>query len=194
MKVLVIIIFFLLPIASAQPASVKEQMPLHQASTPIPGEKLREPYVSLYGHKTNVTVGEEIILHLSAVNPIASPGTLVIQLTLDISSGWSITTSGFAYGGAGGLWTGTYEINQGPNPREIYVHVLPNEPYEGTIFGHIDYYFNEQPEKLKSHIDRELYVVVHPAPSSVEEGNGRWLEYPKRLIQIIKQAIVSLLS
>ncbi|MEA3357600.1 MAG: hypothetical protein U9Q67_04160, partial [Patescibacteria group bacterium] len=52
MRVLVIIIFFLLPIASAQPTSVKEQMPLHQAPTSIQGETLREPYVSLYGHKT----------------------------------------------------------------------------------------------------------------------------------------------
>ena len=194
MKVLVIIIFFLLPIASAQPASVKEQMPLHQALSPILGEKLREPYVSLYGHKTNVTVGEEIILHLSAVNTIASPSTLVIQLTLDIPSGWSITTSGFSYGGAGGLWTGTYAVKQGPNPREIYVHMLPNEPYEGIILGHVDYYFIEQPEELKSHIDKELYVVVHSTSSQIEDEKWRWLGFPKQLVQAIKEAIISLLS
>lgn len=194
MRVLVIIIFFLLPIASAQPASVKEQMPLHQAPAPILGEKLREPYVSLYGHKTNVTVGEEIILHLSAVNTIASPSTLVIQFTLDIPSGWSITTSGFSYSGAGGLWTGTYAVKQGPSPREIYVHMLPNEPYEGIILGHVDYYFIEQPEELKSHIDKELYVVVHSTTFPIEDEKWRWLGFPKQLVQAIKEAIISLLS
>ena len=174
-------------------SSTEKQTPLHQESIPTAGGEQREPYVNLYGHKTGAVIGEEIILHLSAINPITSYGTLIIQLTLDIPSGWSVTTSGFAYGGAGGLWTGTYEINQGPKPREIYVHILPNEPGKDKISGHIDYYFAEHPE-LKSHLDKELYVVVHPASSPIEDEKWRWLEYPKQLVQVIKEAIISLLS
>ncbi|MFC1861548.1 hypothetical protein ACFLYL_04700 [Chloroflexota bacterium] len=68
-----------------------------------------QPYVDLYGTTTIVVVGEEeIILELSAVNPITSSGIMIVQLTLQIPSGWSITSSGFAQG-AGGLRTNTYE-------------------------------------------------------------------------------------
>jgi len=162
-----------------------------RASVPLAGAKPKQPYVNLHAHKTDVRIGEEIVLSLSASNPIISPGTMIAELTLVVPSGWSVTTSGFNYAGAGGLWTSSYEIEQGANPRAIYVHVLPNEPSQQTVFAHIDYYFTEKPE-LKSHIDKELYVVVHPVTSSVEYGNG-WLEYPKRLVQIIKQAIASLL-
>lgn len=160
--------------------------------TPPQGEQANEPYIDLYGHKVDVSLGEEIILSLSAINPVTSCDTLNVQLTLVIPSGWSVTTSGFNYAGAGGLWTSSYEIEQGANARTIYVHVLPNEPSQQTVFAHIDYYFAEEPE-LKHHVDKELRVAVHPVTSSVEYGNG-WLEYPKRLVQIIKQAIVSLLS
>ena len=137
--------------------------------TPIPEQPVLEPgqpYVDLYGHMTDIIVGDEIILYLSVVNPITSPGTLVVQLTLRIPSGWSITSSGFAHG-AGGLRTNTYEIGRGPNPQEIDVHILANEPYEGDVMGYMDYYFKEEAE-TKYHNEARLPVTAKLAQPTRE--------------------------
>ena len=42
-------------------------------------------------------------------------------------------------------------------------------------------------------VDKELYVVVHPASSPIEDEKWRWLDYPKQLVHVIKEAIISLL-
>ena len=128
----------------------------------------QQPYVDLYGHETDVFVGDEIILYLSAVNPITSPGTLIVQLTLRIPSGWSITSSGFGHG-AGGLRTNTYEIEQGPSQRVIDVNILANEPFEGVVEGKIDYYFAEY-EETKYHSEVTLPVTASLAGASPESG------------------------
>lgn len=128
----------------------------------------QQPYVDLYGHKTDVIVGDEIILYLSAVNPITSPGTLIVQLTLRIPSGWSITSSGFGHG-AGGLRTNTYEIEQGPSQRVIDVNILANEPFEGVVEGKIDYYFAEYEEK-KYHSEVNLPVTASLVGASPESA------------------------
>jgi PKD repeat protein len=139
----------------------------------------QQPYVDLYGHKTDVNVGEEVILYLSAVNPITSPGTLIVQLTLRIPSGWSITSSGFAHGG-GGLRTNTYEIGQGPNPKQIEVHILANEPFEGEVVGFMDYYFGEGTKYhnetglpvTASPEENENDITVLPSTTSVDPKSG----------------------
>jgi len=125
------------------------------------------PYVELYGHRTEVNVGEEIILNLSVVNSITSPGNLIVQLTLSIPSGWSITSSGFGHG-AGGLCTNTYEVEQGPNPRTISVQILANEPYDGVVSGYLDYYFVKE-EEYKYHKDITLPVTATSLPPTPEE-------------------------
>ena len=129
-----------------------------------------QPYVDLYGHETDVIVGEEIILVLSTVNPITSPGTMSVQLLLRIPSGWSITSSGFGHG-AGGLRTNTYEIEQGPNPRTIYVHILPNESYEGDVMGYMDYYFKG--EEPRYHNETRLTVTAKSAQTTTEQTSKK---------------------
>lgn len=126
------------------------------------------PYVELYGHRTKVAVGEEVILNLSVINPITSPGALTVQLTLSVPSGWSITSSGFGHG-AGGLRTNTYEIEQGPNPRTIDVNILANEPYDGAITGYLDYYFAKQKEDAH-HTEVNLKVTATPPSPPSEEA------------------------
>ena len=140
--------------------------------TVVSPEKPQGPYVDLYGHVTDVTVGEEIILYLSVVNPITSPGKLSVQLTLRIPSGWSITSSGFGHG-AGGMRTNTYEIEQGPSPKQIEVHILANEAYEGEVIGYMDYYFEED---TKYHNEARLPVkarlVEVSTPPSITSPDG----------------------
>jgi len=126
------------------------------------------PYVELYGQLTDVKVGEEVILNLSVVNPITSPGTLVVQLTLSIPSGWSITSTGFGHG-AGGLRTNSYEVEQGPNPRTIGVNILANQTFDGEVTGYLDYYFADEAE-YKYHKDIALPVKASIPPPTPEEA------------------------
>ena len=154
----------ILPVPSSSTPSPAPPTPSPQPQPPAlePGQ----PYVDLYGHMTDVTVGDEIIMYLSVVNPITSPGTLVVQLTLRIPSGWSITSSGFGQG-AGGLRTNTYEIEQGPSQRVIDVNILANEPFEGVVEGNIDYYFSEH-EETKYHNEVSLPVTASLGGTSPE--------------------------
>jgi len=157
--------------------------------TPTPEQMLEpgQPYVDLYGHMTDVSVGDEIILYLSVVNPITSPGTLVVQLTLRIPSGWSITSSGFGHG-AGGLRTNTYEIGQGPNPQEIDVHILANEAYEGSVVGYMDYYFEGEEAKYRNEAWLPVTAkLTQPPiePTPVPPSPTSWWLQPQWLVPVI---------
>ena len=164
--------------------------PIQIPSTPVPTLKPGEPYVHLYGHKTNVIVGEEVILYLSVVNPITSPGTLKVQLTLQVPSGWSITSSEFS-SPAGGVQTAVYEIEQGPDTETIGIHMLANQPFDGVITGYTDYYFTEQPES-KYHGEIKEPVTAKktepppsPLPTSVTPNGGMSTEVKSLIIAII---------
>jgi hypothetical protein len=163
----------MLPTTSQPPATVTTSVGTTSglATTPSsptttkPELKPGQPYVDLYGHKTTVSVGEEIIIYLSAVNPITSSGTLVVQLTLRIPSGWSITSSGFGQI-VGGMSTNTYEIQQGPNTQAIEVHILANEAFKGNVTGYMDYYFKDQVSKY--HTEANLPVTASLVPPSTK--------------------------
>jgi hypothetical protein len=118
---------------------------------------MTEPYISLYGQRTDVLVGEEVILILSAVNPVTSPGDLVVQLTLRIPSGWSVASSEFG-SAVGGLPTAVYQVRIG-KVQQISVHLLANEPYQGEIMGYIDYYFDTG-DQAKHHNQVNLPVTA----------------------------------
>ena len=151
------------PEPTSSPSQTPTIIPTPEISSPTPGE----PYVHLYGHKTNVIVGEEVILYLSVVNPITSPGTLKVQLTLQVPSGWSITSSEFS-SPAGGVQTAVYEIEQGPDTETIGIHMLANQPFDGVITGYTDYYFIEEPEsKYHGEINEPVTAQQEkPLPSS----------------------------
>ena len=132
------------PIPTPTPKPVVVPTPTPSPS-PSPTPKPGELYVHLHGHKTNVIVGEEVILYLSVINPITSPGTLKVQLTLQVPSGWSITAGEFSPP-VGGFQTAVYDIEQGHDTKTIGIHVIANQPFDGVITGYTDYYFVEEPE------------------------------------------------
>jgi len=133
-------------------------IPVLSAGSPVTANAdTIEPYVGLYGQKTDVLVGEEVILILSAVNPITSPDQLVVQLTLRIPSSWSLASADFCYA-VGGLPTAVYQIRKG-TAQHISVQLLANEPYQGEILGYIDYYFDTD-EQEKRHRQLNLPVTV----------------------------------
>lgn len=125
-----------------------------------PTEPKNEPFVHVYGTKTNATVGEDIILTLSAVNPITSP-TMTVQLILKIPSGMEITSSEFAESGAG-QYTGTFTIEPGKS-RYIGFNIKTSQAGEYDIEGNIFYYFgnDKSTAKYKSQI---LHVTVNSPP------------------------------
>jgi Tol biopolymer transport system component len=91
----------------------------------------------LYGQITDVSIGEDIILNLSAVNLVGNPG-MVVQLILQVPSGMSVTSAPFVAGG-GGQFTASYEVEPG-YVRQTEVHVRPNEAGQFNIVGYVAYY------------------------------------------------------
>jgi uncharacterized delta-60 repeat protein len=154
---------YLIKVHSAE--SIENEEPYHEEAVPVGGGSHEEPYVEIHTSGTDIKVGEEVILTLSAINPITSSGILDIQLTLAIPEGWSVTTSGFNYAGAGGLWTSTYTIEQGPNLRSIYVHLIPNQTGRNKVVAYADYYFVEQPEN-KNRLQKEIAITVTNEPNT----------------------------
>lgn len=134
-----------------------------------------EPYVNLYGQRTDVLVGDEVILILSVVNPITSPGDLVVQLTLRIPSGWSVTSTEFSTATTG-LATAVYRVEKGKQ-RHISVNLRANEPFQGQIVGNIDYYI--EGNNAKHRTESSLPVVArkeaprHEPPSEASGSSGK---------------------
>ena len=114
-------------------------MPTETATeTPSPTPKPGEPSVYLHGEKTDVTVGEDILLSLSAVNLITKP-TMTLQLILKVPSGMSITSIEFIESGAG-MYTATYTVEPGKE-RHIGVGIKTNQVGNFNVEGNICYYF-----------------------------------------------------
>ena len=105
----------------------------------VPGipQELRKVSVHLYGQKTQVTVDEDVILELSAVNLITNPA-MTIQLILQVPSGMSVTSTAFVEAGAG-QYTATYVVEPG-YARQIEVHIRPNQSGSFNIVGYLAYY------------------------------------------------------
>ena len=138
-----------------------------KADTPEPVE----PYVNLYGQRTDVLIGDEVILILSVVNPITSPGDLIVQLTLHIPSGWSVTSTEFS-SATTGLATAVYRVEKG-SQRHISVNLKANEPYQGQITGNIDYYV--EGDEAKHRTENSLPVVARkeaPRQESTSDASG----------------------
>ncbi|MDD2340758.1 MAG: hypothetical protein PHG79_11075 [Methanosarcina sp.] len=95
--------------------------------------------VQLYGEKTDVTLGEDILLRLSAVNLITKP-TMSVQVILLPPSGMSVTSSEFVQSGAG-QYTTTYELEPGQG-KDIEVRIKSNQAGNFDVEGRVIYYFD----------------------------------------------------
>jgi PGF-CTERM protein len=105
--------------------------------------------VHLHGEKTDVVMGEDVLLKLSAVNIIGNP-TMRVQVIIIPPSGWSVTSSEFAKSGAG-QYTTTYDIKEGVG-RDIEVRIMPNQIGDDfQVQGRIIYYFGDDPSKREDH-------------------------------------------
>ena len=149
-----------------------------------------EPYVNLYGQRTDVLIGDEIILILSVVNPITSQGDLIVQLTLRIPSGWSVTSSEFSTATTG-LATAVYRVKKGAQ-RHISVNLRANEPYQGQITGNIDYYV--EGDEAKHRTESSLPVVAQKEASKQGPASGASGDSGKGTLWVIVGVVLGIIS
>jgi len=142
--------------------------------------------VQLHGEKTDVVMGEDIQLRLSAVNLITKP-VMHVQVIILPPSGMSVTSSDFVQSGAG-QFTTTYEISPGKG-RDIEVNIRSNQVGEFEVQGRIVYYFGDDSKQSEDHT-LKLPIRVRagqqttPVPTQ-NNGNGNWLPGFGVLIAII---------
>ena len=118
--------------------------------------------VQLYGEKTDVTLGEDILLRLSAVNLITKP-TMRIQVILLPPSGMSVTSSEFVQSGAG-QYTTTYELEPGQG-KDIEVRIKSNQVGNFDVNGRVIYYFDGDPDNAEDYTLNLPIKVKEGTPS-----------------------------
>ncbi|HID26358.1 MAG TPA: DUF11 domain-containing protein, partial [Methanosarcinales archaeon] len=122
--------------------------------TPIHTSNLPTATVHLYGEKTDVVLGEDILLRLAAVNLITKP-IMTVQVIIIPPSGMSVTSTGFVKSGVG-LYTSTYTLQPGDG-KNIEVSIKANQVGDFEVKGSIVYYFGEDKEKAEY---RELKLQI----------------------------------
>lgn len=94
--------------------------------------------VDLYGEKTDVELGENVLLRLSAVNYITNP-IMHVQVIIIPPSGMSVVSTEFVKTMAG-QYTTNYQLQPGDG-KDIEVKIIPNQVGDFNITGKIIYYF-----------------------------------------------------
>jgi hypothetical protein len=102
--------------------------------------------VSLHGEKTDVVMGEDILLRLSAVNLITKP-KMHVQVIIIPPSGMSVTSSEFSKSAAG-QFTANYQLEPGDG-KDIEVRIRSNQVGDFNVNGRIIYYFGDDKEKAE---------------------------------------------
>ena len=113
-----------------------------------PSAEISTASVHLHGEKTDVVLGEDILLKLSAVNKITKP-TMTLQVILIPPSGMSVTSADFVESGAG-QYTSTYIIEPGKG-RNIEVGIRSNQVGDFVVNGEVIYYFGNDKKNAEEH-------------------------------------------
>lgn len=137
------------------------QSPKVSSPGPTPVETIKEisASVSLHREKTNVVVGEEVLLKLSVVNLITKP-VMNVQVIIKPPSGMSVTSTEFSQGAAG-QYSSTYKLEPGAS-RDIEVRLKPNEIGNFIVEGWVVYYFGDDITSKKEEILKEPITVRLP--------------------------------
>ncbi len=156
-------------------------IPSNATSTP---SQISNASVQLHGGKTDVVLGEDVILKLSAVNLITKP-VMTVQVILIPPSGMSVTSSEFVESGAG-QFTTTYEIPPGKG-RDIEVRIKSNQIGEFEVQGRIVYYFNNDSAHAEDHMLSQSIKVRADAvqQTPVKPDNGKWIPGFEALFALI---------
>ena len=137
--------------------------------TPAGKTEVSSASVSLQGEKTNVFIGEEIRLKLSAVNLITKP-IMHVQVIIIPPSGMSVSSSELVDSGAG-QYTTTYDLEPGKG-KDIEVKILANQVGNFDVKGRAVYYFGDNKKNTEDYV-LNLPIQVEeldpkPTPSTPE--------------------------
>ncbi len=116
------------------------------SQTPSPA--ITNASVNLYGVKTDVELGENIVLKLSAVNLITKP-VMTAQVILIPPSGMSVTSSDFVVSGAGQYST-TYKLEPG-SAKDIEIMIKTVQTGDFIVEGRVIYYFGTDLSTQEDH-------------------------------------------
>lgn len=123
--------------------------------------------VNLHGEKTDVELGENVLLKLSAINIIGNP-IMHVQVIIIPPNGWSVTSSEFSKSGAGQYVT-MYDLKPEDGSRDIEVKIMPNQIGDNfEVKGRIIYYFGED---LSTREDHTLSMPIKVRPESKDTEN-----------------------
>ena len=154
------------------------------------GESCDMGYVKLHGVKTDVVIGEDILLKFSAANPITEP-TMHVQVILTLDDGMSFASSGFVEIGYA-QWMYTTDIEPGVS-RDIEAMIATSKVGNSIVDGSVRYlhvrvmyYFGNDPTVAEDHYfvlpikvrsaDAQSVpsaaVVLSPAPTPDQRETG----------------------
>ena len=131
-----------------------------EAVGPLEGE----PNIYLHASKTEVSLGDPVILTFSATNSIAKP-TMQVSLNLEIPSGWAVSGTGFTDACAGQC-IADYTIDSGKS-REITLNLFANQAGEEEVKAVMEWYFGDDQSTLSRKTEtRRLIAVDRTSPST----------------------------
>lgn len=105
------------------------------------GNNSKSASVSLHGEKTDVVVGEDILLRFSAVNPITKP-KMQVQVIIIPPSGMSVQSSEFTKS-ASGQFTAIYQLEPGYG-KDIAVSIQSNQIGDFNVNSRIIYFWDDK--------------------------------------------------
>ena len=121
------------------------------------------PNVNLHTTQTEVTLGEMIVLNLTAANPITNPEA-TLQLVLKAPSGWSVSGAGFVQS-CTGQCIAAYQMSPGEQ-QSININMLPNQPGSFVVMGDLTWYFGGDRETAGNKSVSLDLNVAPPAPTA----------------------------
>lgn len=127
--------------------------------------------INFYGEKTDVYLGEEIIVRLSIINLDSNP-KMHAQVIILPSSGMSVTSAEFTKVSAG-QFANNYMLEPGDG-RNIDIKLRSNQIGEFNIKGRIVYYFGDDSENMQDYsLDLPVTVRRPTVLTDVAEKNSQ---------------------
>jgi hypothetical protein len=140
------------------------------------GQNSKSASVNLHGEKTDVVMGEDILLRLSAVNLITKP-KMHVQVIIIPPSGMSVTSSEFSKSAAG-QFTANYQLEPGDG-KDIEVRIRSNQVGDFNVNGRIIYYFGEEKEKAEDQtLNLPIKVRKEPVTAQTHAANPEQKQTP----------------
>ncbi len=124
----------------------------------------RSASVNIHGEKTDVLLGENILIKLSAVNLITNP-MMHVQVIIIPPSGMSVTSSEFSKSGSG-QFSANYDLKPG-DEKGIDITIKSNQVGNFSIVGRIIYYFGNDTKNIGDEL-RNLPIKVRNKDNDIQ--------------------------